>query len=163
MLIMENFQEGLDEILSPQKINFKSEGERRIAYFLDDNMIRYQYEPGVLVNTTYDKPRIWYPDFHLPEFASYIEYFGLVGKQNYDDGIKTKLSTYNRMGMDVIPVYPWTFGENWQKYIMNELDKTTQHRYNSLHSKKFWSQPKPAAYSHTGKRSCYGPRLGKRY
>ena len=160
---MEINQEGLDEILSPQKIHFKSEGERRIAYFLDDNKIRYQYEPGVLVNTTYDKPRIWYPDFHLPEFASYIEYFGLVGKQNYDDGIKTKLSTYNRMGMDVIPVYPWTFGEDWQKYIMNELDKTTRRRYDSLKSKKYWSQQKPDTYFNKGKRSFYGLGLGKRY
>lgn len=160
---MDNFQEGLDEILSPQKTHFKSEGERRIAYFLDDNRIRYQYEPGVLVNTTYDKPRIWYPDFHLPEFASYIEYFGLVGKQNYDDGIKTKLSTYNRMGMDVIPVYPWTFADNWQKYIMNELDKTTRRRYDSLRSNRYWSQQKPDTYSNKEKRSFYGKGWGRRY
>ncbi len=48
--------------------NFKSDGERRIAYFLDTNLIKYQYEPGVLVNAAENKPRIWYPDFHLPEF-----------------------------------------------------------------------------------------------
>ena len=79
---MENLQERLEGMLSPQKIHFKSEGERRIAYFLDDNRIRYQYEPGVLVNTAYDKPRIWYPDFHLPEFASYRR-AACVGRVGY--------------------------------------------------------------------------------
>ena len=65
-------------------LKFKSEGERRIASFLKDNSIKYQYEPGVLVNSWEHKPRIWYPDFYLPEFGTYIEYFGLAGRQNYD-------------------------------------------------------------------------------
>ena len=155
--------DGLERILTPNRVHFKSEGERRIANFLDDNSIRYQYEPGLLVNTSYDKPRIWYPDFHLPEFASYIEYFGLVGKKSYDDGIKTKLFTYNQMGLDVIPVYPWTFGEDWQKYIMNELEKTTLRRYNTLKSNKYWHQQKPGSYPKRESRSVYGRSSGKRY
>ena len=155
--------DGLERILTPQKEHFKSEGERKIAYFLDDNSIRYQYEPGVLVNTTYDKPRIWYPDFHLPEFASYIEYFGLVGKKSYDEGIKMKLSTYHQMGLEVIPVYPWTFSDDWQKYIMDQIEKTTLNRYNTLKSKKYWSQRNPLSYSGAEKRSAYGHGFGKRY
>ena len=121
---------GLENMLSSRREHFKSEGERKIAYFLDDNSIRYQYEPGVLVNSSYDKTRIWYPDFYLPAFASYIEYFGMVGKESYDEGIKTKLSTYQQMGMDVISIYPWTFSGDWQQYIMSELEKTTLRRYN---------------------------------
>jgi len=155
--------DGLEKMLTPSRVHFKSEGERRIANFLDDNAIRYQYEPGLLVNTSYEKPRIWYPDFHLPEFASYLEYFGLVGKKSYDDGIKTKLSTYNQMGLDVIPLYPWTFSENWQKYIMDELEKTTLNRYNNLKSKKYWHQQKPDPYPKRENRSVYGRSLGRRY
>jgi hypothetical protein len=155
--------DGLEKMLSPGKAHFKSEGERKIAYFLTENEIRYQYEPGVLVNTSCDKPRIWYPDFYLPEFASYIEYFGLVGKQNYDEGIKTKLSTYNQMGLDVIPVYPWTFNDDWQKYIMDELEKVTIGRYNTLKSKRYWSQQKSIAYLRRENRSVYKRGLSKRY
>jgi hypothetical protein len=130
--------DGLEKIIRTNRIHFKSEGERQIAYFLDDNSIRYQYEPGVLINDLHDKPRIWYLDFGLPEFASYIEYFGLAGKSNYDEGIKTKLSTYKQMEMDVIPVYPWTFRENWPQYIMKELEKITLRRCDSLKAKKYW-------------------------
>ena len=131
----------LEGMIEPKgKQNYKSEGERRIAYFLDNNSIRYEYERGVLVNSPYDKPRIWYPDFHLPEFGTYIEYYGLVGDQNYDRGIKTKEAVYSKMDLGVIPVYPWTFADNWQGYIMKELEQVTSQRYRSLMAKPYWSQ-----------------------
>ncbi|EFK08165.1 conserved domain protein [delta proteobacterium NaphS2] len=99
----------LENLLNGNKNpKFKSEGERRIAYFLNENAIRYQYETGVLVHADDHKPRIWYPDFYLPEFGTYIEYYGLKGKRNYDSGIKRKETTYKRMGLEVIPVYPYT-------------------------------------------------------
>jgi len=143
---------------------FKSEGERKIAYFLENNSIRYQYEPGVLVNSLEGKPRIWYPDFYLPEFGTYIEYFGLVGRQDYDKGIKRKGSTYSKMGLSVIAVYPWTFAENWEGYIMKELERTTFQRYKSLMNKPYWSQKRSHTnYQsiHTGRR--YGQGHGKHY
>ena len=62
--------------------SFKSEGERRIADFLESNSIKYHYEPGLLINSASQKPRLWYPDYYLPEFGAYIEYYGLVGRQN---------------------------------------------------------------------------------
>ena len=118
----------------------KSEGESKIARFLEENSIKYHYEPGVLVYYPRDKPRIWYPDFYLPEFGTYIEYFGLSGKQQYDQGIRVKESIYSKMGLSVIPVYPWTFAENWEGYIMNELKRKTVDSFNNLMSKPYWKQ-----------------------
>ena len=135
--------DGLEKILAPGRTHFKSEGERKIAGFLDGNSIRYLYEPAVLLKGPYDKTRIWYLDFQLPEFAIYIEYFGLAGKQDYDEGIKTKLSAYKRMQMDVIPFYPKMFRENWQQHIMTELEKIALRRYDDLKSKKYWTQKEP--------------------
>ena len=64
--------QNLEEMVERKKKPiFKSEGERRIAYFLDTNLIKYQYESGLLVNAADEKTRIWYPDFYLPEFGSY--------------------------------------------------------------------------------------------
>ena len=125
---------------------FKSEGERRIAYFLENNSFKYQYEPGVLINSVYGKPRIWYPDFYLPEFGTYIEYYGLVGRENYDRGIKAKESGYSSAGLAVIAVYPWTFDQDWEGYIMKELERATFERYRNLMRKPYWSQKKSATY-----------------
>jgi len=118
----------------------KSEGESKIARFLEENSIKYHYEPGLLIYYPRDKPRIWYPDFYLPEFGTYIEYFGLSGKQQYDQGIRVKESIYSKMGLSVIPVYPWTFAENWEGYIMNELKRKTVDSFNNLMSKPYWKQ-----------------------
>ena len=123
--------------------DLKSEGERRIADFLESNSIKYHYEPGLLINSVYGKPRIWYLDFHLPEFSAYIEYYGLVGRQNYDEGIKRKEALYSETGLEVIPVYPWTFNDNWQEYIMKELEQITINRYQNLMAKPYWSQSRP--------------------
>jgi hypothetical protein len=62
--------------------------------------IHYRTFTQILTNGTYS----WYPDFHLPEFETYIEYYGLAGKQDYDKGIKTKEAVYSKMGLDVISV-----------------------------------------------------------
>ena len=129
-----------DTIAGNRPPQFKSEGERKIAKFLQKNSIKYHYEPGVLVNSVYEKPRIWYPDFYLPEFGTYIEYYGLAGRQNYDRGINVKESTYSKIGLAVIPVYPWTFAENWQRYIMKELEKITVQRFRALKVKPYWTQ-----------------------
>ena len=145
----------LENLLDRNKDSgFKSEGERRIAYFLDENAIRYQYEAGVLVHADNHKPRIWYPDFHLPEFGAYIEYYGLKGQRSYDNGIKRKETAYSRMGLDVIPVYPWSFSENWQGYIMKELKQSVTRRYRTLMSKPYWS-PKSSAGYHGGSTRRY--------
>ena len=40
-----------DIVTDEKRPKFKSEGERRIAYFLDKNSIKYLYEPGILVNS----------------------------------------------------------------------------------------------------------------
>jgi len=143
---------------------FKSEGERRIAYFLDSNSIKYHYEPGILVQSTEKKPRIWYPDFHLPEFNIYIEYYGLVGNQNYDIGIKTKESVYSKMGLDVVSLYPWMFNENWQGYIMKEIKRTTTRRHRNLMAKPYWSKKRSTLYRKFNSiRRGYHHKVNNRY
>jgi hypothetical protein len=143
---------------------YRSEGERRIAGFLDENSIRYHYEPGVLVNHPRGKPRIWYPDFYLPEFGVYIEYYGLSGRQNYDRGIKAKESAYSRTGLNVIPVYPWTFNENWKGYIMKELKDTTIQAYRSLMSKPYWKKPRALSeFNASSGRRTYARVIKKQY
>ncbi len=152
------------ELNGAQEQRFKSDGERRIAYFLDSQLIRYQYEHPVLALSCDNKPRIVYPDFHLPELKTYIEYYGLAGHPEYDLGIKKKEAMYKRSGIDVIPVYPWMFGEDWQGYLMNELDAIGRQRYRQLKSRPYWSQRKSSSY---GRRvpvsSGYRSRSGRRY
>ena len=145
MQMIENL-EGM--INGKQQPDFKSEGERKIAYFLEENSIKYRYESGVLVNSYKDKLRIWYPDFYLPEFKTHIEYYGLAGNQNYDKGIKTKETMYSKIGLDVISVYPWMLKKNWQGHIMKELERSTIRSYKNLMAKPYWSKNSSTLNNH---------------
>ena len=127
---------------------YKSEGERKIADFLGCNNIRYLYEAPVLINSYDSKARIWYPDFYLPEFKTYIEYYGLAGDPNYDLGIKKKELSYQKSEMDVISLYPRMFRKDWRGYIMQELENNILRRYHDLMAKPYWSKNKPSLNSH---------------
>ena len=137
---MVNQKNNLEDCLQEKFFSkqFKSRGEKKIAGFLDENDIQYKYEAGVLIYQSDNLPRIWYPDFELPEFSTYIEYYGMVGNPDYDRGIKVKEAAYDRMKMSVIPVYPHMFSENWKYYIMKELKLNIENQYRTLMGKPFW-------------------------
>ena len=138
--MMEKKKRTLEHVLkeNTSSIQFKSRGERKIANFLEENDIKYKYEAGVMIYQTEDLPRIWYPDFNLPEFSTYIEYYGMVGNPDYDRGIKVKETAYTHMGLSVIPVYPHMFSENWQGYIIKELKNNIENQYKKLMEKPYW-------------------------
>lgn len=69
----------------------KSKGEREIDNFFFDNGIRHIYE------AQYKHPgtgRLARPDFYLPEYNLYIEYFGLYGNEAYLKNKDEKIAMY---------------------------------------------------------------------
>ena len=133
-------QYNLNNIFSKNKSEqYKSEGERKIAYFFDINKIKYYYEKPILVTSIENKIRIWYPDFYLPEFKTHIEYYGYTGNTKYDQSIKFKQSVYKKNKIDIIPVYPWMFADDWKGYIVNEIGKnikTMENKIKNIHYNK---------------------------
>lgn len=77
----------------------KSKAEKRISDYLYKNEIKYKYEKPV---------RVWfglkklYPDFYLPEYKVYIEYFGMMSDKKYRQAAYWKMGMYER---SKIPVY----------------------------------------------------------
>jgi len=138
----------MEHVPGTRRSAFKSNGERKIAKFLDDILIKYRYEAGVLVNDKTNQPRIWYPDFHLTEYGIYLEYFGLAGNPDYRKSIQVKESVYTKNHIDVISIYPWMFQEDWQGHIMKELECKLKRGYHLLQSKPYRNKP-----AHTGDRS----------
>lgn len=150
-----------DELKKQDTLSYRSEGERRIADFLKTNQIRYHYEQGLLVYSPEGQPRLWYPDFYLPEFGAYVEYYGLAGRQSYDQGVKRKLKTYEAMGHEVISLYLWSFAEDWKGYLMSELRDITQRRYEKLMTKAYWRNSNRPSYGRSASsRNGYKSKRG---
>jgi len=122
---------------------YKSEGERRIARMLDEVGIDYIYEPGLLVNDG-GKNRIYYPDFQLPHYAVYIEYFGIENDPSYDARTEHKMDVYQQNKIDVVPVYPGTLRGDYRGHVLGEVHRIQQARLADLENRIYNRNPRQA-------------------
>ena len=99
---------------------YKSKGEVTIARLLNNYHIPFRYEPDLFLE---DGPKrvIYHPDFYLPDYHTIIEYFGLKGQADYEQGILKKKQLYQANHYHLIPVYPATLQRNYETYIIKSL------------------------------------------
>ena len=113
--------EGLEDRIGTRSAHkLRSEGERRIAATLDKYGIPFLYEQKVIVNDN-GRVRTLRPDFYLPEFNLYIEYYGRVGNQDYDIRTAKKQTAYAANNINVVSIYPWDLIQDWPNYLFERL------------------------------------------
>lgn len=82
----------------------RSRSEKVIADWLFRRGIRYAYERPVFDPRGH---RVGVPDFYLPDFGVYVEYWGLVGAdRGYEKRMALKIERYLRNGVRVVSLYP---------------------------------------------------------
>ncbi|MDF7799862.1 HEAT repeat domain-containing protein [Pontiellaceae bacterium B1224] len=79
----------------------QSGGERLIAEILAEENIRYRYDERFRILDGYAIR----PDFYLPEFDIYIEYWGMT-TADYKIGMLKKQQLYQQQGKRLISLYP---------------------------------------------------------
>ena len=103
---------------------YRSKGEKRIAEFLQEQGIQFDYESPIFVKDDAGLLRIWYPDFQLGGGKVLLEYFGMEGDSNYDEGVKKKKDVYKENGYKVIAVGPEIFkNRNWKSKLLDIIDE----------------------------------------
>jgi len=80
----------------------KSYGEKRIADYLYWKGVIYEYEHPY----TRKDGGVNRPDFYLPEYDIYIEYYGMIEDANYRYNMHLKHETFEDEHMRVISIYP---------------------------------------------------------
>jgi len=73
----------------------------KIAEWLTANGIEYRYDERMRIIEGYAVR----PDFYLPEFDIYIEYWGM-DTTDYKIGMLKKLKLYQQQGKKLISLYP---------------------------------------------------------
>lgn len=112
----------------------KSIGEKRIADYFERNNIRYVYEKEARTKALFFSQKISSPDFYLPEYDVYVEYWGLVNaddnrtRENYVRNMKRKMAIYHKNNIKFISIYPrnlgnldWIFRRKFRKATGFEL------------------------------------------
>ena len=79
----------------------QSDGELKIADWLTARKIKYRYDERVRIIDGYAIR----PDFYLPEFDVYIEYWGM-DTIDYKIGMLKKLKLYQQQGKKLVSLYP---------------------------------------------------------
>ena len=134
----------------------KSYGELDIANFLTQNGITYVYEQEYPIDTRTSEFGQYYPDFYLPNFDVYIEYFGInrqgevpayfSGKngmsaaQAYQEGIKWKRELHRKNGTRMIEVYAY---EKFEEQLLPRLEERLKKAggvFTPMSPKDMWSE-----------------------
>ena len=139
-----------------KKETVKSYGELDIANFLTQNGITYVYEQEYPIDTRTSEFGQYYPDFYLPNFDVYIEYFGInrqgevpayfSGKngmsaaQAYQEGIKWKRELHRKNGTRMIEVYAY---EKFEEQLLPRLEERLKKAgvvFTPMSPKDMWSE-----------------------
>lgn len=112
----------------------KSYGEMDIANFLFQNGIEYVYEKSYFIDTRTKDFNQYYPDFYLPKYNLYIEYFGInrqgkvpsyfstkegkTASETYMDSINWKRELHKRNSTVLIETYAY---EKFEETLIHNL------------------------------------------
>ena len=112
----------------------KSRAEQRIADYLTMEGIRYEYERGAQTNGLIFSRTFAKPDFYLPDYGVYVEYWGLVdASKEYQRNMKWKMSQYHKNHIKFVSIYPknmdnldWVFRAKFKEVAGFQLPKVAK-------------------------------------
>jgi len=112
----------------------RSIAERRIADYFERNNINYVYEREAKGKFLFFDYTVGTPDFYLPDYKVYVEYWGLVDaddsrtRKRYVRNMKRKMAIYYQNNIKFISIYPrnldnldWIFRRKFKKATGFEL------------------------------------------
>ena len=134
----------------------KSYGELDIANYLYQNQIRYEYEASYKFDTNTAEYGQYHPDFYLPDYDIYIEYFGidrsgnvadyfkgrdgLTASQAYQAGIEWKRKIHAEKQTSMVECYAYEKFENQLLRNLEEKLRAKNVHLNPLSPEELWKR-----------------------
>jgi hypothetical protein len=125
-------------------VEVRSRAEQRIADYFDSIGLRYEYERDLESGFWIFTEKVSSPDFYLPDFDVYVEYWGMLGVDNnydrekYTREMKYKMARYHDLGVKFISIYPdnlknldWIFRKRFQAVTGQYLPSGSRPREDS--------------------------------
>lgn len=120
-------------------VQVRSQAEHTIANYFESIGLRYEYERELTARFWIFTQTISRPDFYLPDYDVYVEYWGLLDvkddddRKKYERSMKYKMAKYHRHGIKFISLYPrdlqnldWNFREKFTELTGKPLPKSDQ-------------------------------------
>lgn len=97
--------------------------ERQVSEYLDKLNIKWNFEYPVFLKDERNRPRLWTPDFFLPELNVYVE---VCGSENFDYEYRKR--RYYENNIDVIYLHLYRDSKEWQNHFKERLIICTKDR-----------------------------------
>ena len=117
-------------------VEVRSRAEQRIADYFDEIGLRYKYEQELETGIWIFTQKVSCPDFYLPDYDVYVEYWGMLNVDNaydrskYERSMKYKMARYHDLGIQFISIYPdnmknldWVFRKKFKKVTGKDLPR----------------------------------------
>ena len=91
-------------------VEVRSRAEQRIAEYFDSIGLRYEYERELEAGVWIFTETVSTPDFYLPDYDVFVEYWGMVNVDNdydrskYTREMKYKMARYHELGVRFISI-----------------------------------------------------------
>ena len=103
-----------------------SSAEQEVCAYLRHLNLWWHYEQPVFVYDHMERPRVWTPDFYVPELGIYIEVVG--NRQNWDYTFRKKIYDLNRIPIIFLEIQH----EDWKGLLASEMHRIHQHRWERI-------------------------------
>jgi len=100
-----------------------------VANYLDELGIDWVHEFPTFVYDDKERPRVWAPDFYLPNVGVYIE---VCGSKTFDYDYRKMV--YRKNGIEVIFLHGYKEDYKWQNYLVSCLLEIEGQRMRLLNS-----------------------------
>ena len=104
-----------------------SNAELEVCNFFKELKIFWTYEQPVFLSDYGNRPRIFVPDFYLPELGVYVEVIGNPKLNDYN----RRWEIYMKNNIPIILTLPFN-DKNWKSKLFDEIVNIHQLRYEKI-------------------------------
>jgi len=103
------------------------DSEKEVAEYLKQLRIYWLYESPIFVYDEKGRPRVWTPDFYLPQFGIYIE---VCGSEDFDYEYRKK--KYQDNQIHVIYIHWYKEKDQWKNHFNKRLLEIEEYRHQTV-------------------------------
>jgi hypothetical protein len=105
-------------------LNEMSGPEEQVSDYLTRLGLKWVYQSPVFLYDDRGRPRVWTPDFYLPELSIYIE---VCGSERFNYAYRKRM--YSKNGFLVVFIHFYKEKGRWKSYLVKRIREIEEQRH----------------------------------
>jgi len=112
-----------ESLTMPRQKSKMTQEEKKVATFLTDLGIWWDFEQPIYVKDEKERPRLWTPDFYLPELGVFVE---VCGADRRDYSYRQEIYEKNKISVIFVHTYKH---DKWQGHLISKIREIHEKRW----------------------------------